>query len=152
LNELRALALGGSMPLKTVVDLGATAAQTIPAGGRRSLAFEVEYLDPDDIHTDAGDGVRYPSIFPKGADAPYAVTVEVILAAAAPAGVEMTIAAYRRTEDVHERDIRGLTLSGTRSVLTSVIRMSDRHKYRADIVNGSGADITVQRAYLLIAR
>lgn len=138
--------------LKTVVDLGALTPQTAAAGQRMSLSFEVEYADPDKVHTDPEGDARYPSVFPKGGDAPYAVTVEVVLAAAPGTGAELVIASYRRDVDEHERDIRGISLTGDRTVLTSVIRMSDAHKYRADIVNRSAADIVVRRAYLLIAR
>lgn len=137
--------------LKTVVDLGALSPQTAPAGQRLSLSFEVEYLDPDKVHTDPEGSTRYPSVFPKGGDRPYTVTVEVVLAATPAPGAQLVIASYTRGEDEHERDIRGISLDSARAVLTSVIRMSDAHKYRADIVNESGVDIAVQRAYLLIA-
>lgn len=134
--------------LKTVVDLGAVKPQTIPAGQRRSIAFEVEYADPDKVHSDNG---AQPSVAPKGKDAPYAVTVEVVLDARPGPGAELTIASYSRSGEAFERDIRGIELIGARHVLHSNIRMSDAHKYRADVVNHSGADVVVQRAYLFVA-
>lgn len=137
--------------LQTVVDLGATAPQTVKAGERYSLAFELEYQDAAKIHADADKNGRYPSIFPTGGDAPYAVTAEVILAGRPDPGVELTVAQYHRHDNTFERDIRGEELASARHTLHSNIRMSDQHKYRVDVVNGSGRDVVVQRAYLFIA-
>jgi hypothetical protein len=137
--------------LKTLVDLGAVSPQSVPAGQRGSLAFEIEYLDPEKVHSDPEGETRHPSVSPTGGDAPYAVTVEVVLGSPAPAGVQLVVASYFRDRDEHERDIRGIDLVGSRSVLTSVIRMNNTRKYRADIVNNSGSPVSVQRAYMLIA-
>lgn len=137
--------------LKTVVDLGASAPQTVKAGERYSLAFELEYADPSKIHTDADKNGRYPSIFPTGGDAPYAVTAEVILAGRPDPGVQLTIAQYHRKDNTFERDIRGEELASARHTLHSNIRMSDQHKYRVDVVNDSQHDVVVERAYLFIA-
>jgi hypothetical protein len=138
--------------LKTIVDMGSLQPETIPAGQRRSLDWEIEYADPDGVHTDASSDTRYPSIFPRGGDAPYAVTVEVFLAAPPPSGVHVYVSSYARNEDTFERDIRGGELRAQHDVMTGLVRMSDGHKYRADIVNESGDDVTVERAYMLIAR
>lgn len=140
--------------LKTVVDMGATKPQTIKAGKRGSLEFELEYLDPTKVHTDADmakKGKRYPSVFPKGADAPYAVTAEVVLAGRPAPGVELTIASYKHDVDEFERDIRGTEIVGDRVTLHSNIRMSDQHRYRADVLNTSTQDVVVKSAYLFIA-
>jgi hypothetical protein len=133
--------------LKTVVDLGHSEPQTIAAGERRSLVFDVEWADPDKIHTDGA----HPSIFPKGNDTAYSVTVEVVLEERPHPGAELTIARYERSEDVFDRDVRGAELIGSREVLHSNIRMSDNWKYRADLVNNTDKDVTVRRAYMLIA-
>lgn len=162
LDQLRALALGGSAQpapapaqeeiLKTLVDLGAAQPRTIKAGARGSLAFELEYQDTSKIHTDAGkDGTRYPSIFPKGGDAPYAVTVQLVLAERPGDGVVVSLASYERDKDEFERDVRFEDVLGRQHIMHANLRMSDQHKYRADLINDSGKDVTVERAYMLIA-
>lgn len=137
--------------LKTVVDLGAHQPQTIKAGERRSLSYELEYADQDKVHTDAAKGTRYPSVFVKGGDAPYGVTAEVILDHPPAGDVVLSIASYARDADTFERDIRGKDLVTERDVLHSNIRMSDQHKYRVDIENKSARDVIVKEAYLFIA-
>jgi hypothetical protein len=137
--------------LKTLVDLGARDPQTIPAGERRSLSFEVEYLDPSKIHTDAADGARYPSIFPKGGDAPYAVTVQLVLEGKPGEGVMVSLAAYDRDSNTFDRDVRFEDVLAPRHIMHANLRMSAARKYRADIVNNSGGDVVVNDAYLLIA-
>ncbi|WP_199485130.1 peptidoglycan recognition protein family protein [Actinomadura craniellae] len=137
--------------MKTVVDLGMRQPVTVPAGARASIPFEIEWQDPGKIHPDASGGVRHPSVLIKGADAPYAVSVEVILTERPGPGVEVTVASYGRSTDDFERDIRGKELATARDVLHSNVRMSDKHKYRVDLVNNSGVDVTVREAYMLIA-
>jgi hypothetical protein len=138
--------------LKTLVDLGAEQPQTIKAGKRGSVAYELEYTggDPGKIHTDKDKDGRYPSWFPKGADTPYTVTAEVILAGRPDPGVQLVVAQYKRKTNDHERDIRGQEVTGARETLTANVRMSEDHKYRIDVVNDSGRDVVVQKAYLLI--
>jgi hypothetical protein len=137
--------------LKTLVDLGARDPQTIPAGERGSLSFELEYLDEGKIHTDAKDGARYPSIFPKDGDAPYAVTVQLVLDAKPADGVVVSLASYDRDSNDWVRDVRFEDVLAPRHIMHANLRMSDKHKYRADIVNDSGVDVVVNAAYLLIA-
>jgi hypothetical protein len=138
--------------LKTIVDLGTHKAETVRAGERRSLDFELTWADPDGVHTDAKDGKGYPSVFPKGADAAYAVCVEVHLAGAPEAGVELYVSAYERNADKLVRDIRGMALARQHDTMTGLVRMSDKEKYRADVINNSGQDVVVERAFMLIAR
>jgi CHAP domain len=138
--------------LKTIVDLGSLRAETVPAGERRSLDWEIEYLDPDKVHTDAEGGTSYPSIFPKGGDAPHVVTVELFLLSEPPAGVHAFVSSYERETNTFERDIRGGEVRARHDVVTGLVRMSDKHKYRIDVVNISTEDVTISRAYLLIAR
>lgn len=138
--------------LKTVVDLGAEKPQTVKAGQRYSLGYELEYSggDPGKIHTDADKSGRYPSIFPTGGDAPYAVSAEVVLAGRPDPGVQLVVASYARNANTWERDIRGEELASVRHTLHSNVRMSDQHKYRIDVVNSSQHDVVVERAYLFI--
>lgn len=138
--------------LKTVVDLGAAKEQIIKAHSRGSIDFEIEYQDPDHIHTDADKDGRYPSIFPTGGDAAYAVTGELLLGQRPSAGAFLMVASYDRKSGEFERDIRGIEIVGDRVVLHSNIRMSDQHRYRLDVNNTSAADVVVQRAYMLVAR
>jgi hypothetical protein len=137
--------------LRTVVDLGARDPQTIPGGARQSLSFEVEYLDQDKVHTDAKDGTRYPSIFPKGGDQPYAVTVQLVLDAKPADGVMISLASYDRDSNDWVRDIRFEDVVTQRHIMHANLRMNSGQKYRADIVNNSGQPVTVNDAYLLIA-
>lgn len=133
--------------LKTVVDLGNEKPQTVPKGQRRSIAFDLEYADPDKVHPDNG---AQPSVAPKGGNAPYAVTIEVVLAARPGPGAELTFASYTGN-DAFERDIRGIELVGARHVLHSNIKMGAPRKYRADLINNTGADLVINRAYMFIA-
>jgi hypothetical protein len=138
--------------LKTIIDMGSNKAETVPAGERRSLDFEIEWADPDGVHTDAKDGAGYPSVLPRGGDAAYSVCVEVFLADEPGPGVELFVSSYKRDANDFERDIRGMALARRHDVLSGLVRMSDQHKYRADVVNNSGQDVVVERAFLLIAR
>lgn len=137
--------------LKTLVDLGAKQPQTIPAGQRRSLEFEVEYLDEDKVHTDAKDGARYPSIFPKGGDAPYGVTVQLVLADPPADGVMVSLASYERDGNDWVRDVRFEDVLAARHIMHANLRMNSGLKYRADVLNESAADVVVAEAYVLIA-
>lgn len=141
------------VPLRTLVDLGALAPQTIPAGGRGSLSFEKEYADPDGVHTDAGkDGVRYPSIFPKGGRVPYVVRLALELSAPPSGPVTAVWAEYGRNADTLQGDHSPHVLAETaKQVVTWVEMCDDKRKFRADLINGSGADVVVERAFLLVA-
>jgi hypothetical protein len=138
--------------LKTLLDLGAEQSQTIKAGKRGSLGYELEYTggDPSKIHSDAKAGERFPSLFPTGGDAPYGVTATVKLSTPPKPGVKLAISQYERDTNTHERDIRTQGLVAPDDVLHANVRMSDKHKYRVDLINDSDQDVVVEKAYLLI--
>lgn len=138
--------------LKTLVDLGAEKPQIIKAGKRSSLGYELEYTggDTGKIHTDMKDGVRFPSLFPTGGDAPYGVTATVELSATPNFGVKLAVSQYNRDTNDRERDIRTQGLLVANEILSANVRMSDKHKYRVDLINDSDQDVVVEKAYLLI--
>lgn len=138
--------------LQPVVDLGMRKPHVIPAHSRGSIPFEVEYQDATKIHADATRASRYPSIMPKGGDAPYSATIMLKLAdQPEPGKVAVSVAAYERTTNDHVRDIRVDDVLSARHLTTTLVRMSDKYKYRADILNESGEPVTVEEAYLQIA-
>lgn len=156
LDQLRALALGtDSQPqeetLKTVADLGALKAQTVPAGTRRSIAFEQEWFDAGNLHSDTGeDGTRYPSIFPAGGSAPYLWTVQVE-ASGEPAAV-VHISRYERKTNERINDVRSSGMATVPHTFSAMLPMSGDYKYRLDVVNNGPEDLVVTRAQLMIAR
>lgn len=138
--------------LKPVVDLGMKRQHVIPAGQRGSVPFEIEYQDPDKIHVDATKESRYPSIMPKGADQPYHATVMLELETApAPDLVYVAFAQYERDSNEQVRDVRRERVLSDLHITSTLIRMSDKNKYRVDIVNESPAPVIVNAAYLQIA-
>ena len=63
----------------------------------------------------------------------------------------VSVASYTRDKDAFERDVRFEDVLSARHLMSTLIRMSDQHKYRIDIVNDSNAPVTVAEAYFQIA-
>lgn len=146
---------GGTM--KVVLDLGMKEPNDFPAGSadtptRKSVSYEVEYLDPDNIHSDvAKDGTRYPSFFVKQS-AGYMVEAEMFFTEKLPDGVYCHLSQYEKDTNNWIRDVRGTQLTpGLDHVLVPLqVRMDTDHKYRVDLVNKSGTALTVSSAYLIM--
>jgi hypothetical protein len=148
----------GAGVMLVVLDLGMKNPHSVSAGTaeavtRSSMPYEVEYMDPDNIHTDASkDGTRFPSIFVKGDSAGYLVQVELAFEDKVPDGVYCVLAQYERDSNKWVRDVRTtqLTPGVVHTVVPLQVRMDDTHKHRVDLLNSSGTALTVNESYLIM--
>jgi len=147
----------GAEDMQVVLDLGMkvehdVASGTADAPTRSSMPYEIEYADPNSMHSDvAKDGTRYPSLFPK-TDGAYLAEVEMIFGSKLPDGVYVYMSQYERDTNTWVRDVRGTQLTpGLDHVLVPLqVRMDKDHKYRVDVLNASDQVLKVSAAYLIM--
>ncbi|HEX6468072.1 MAG TPA: DUF1906 domain-containing protein [Streptosporangiaceae bacterium] len=138
--------------LKLLISLGATQAMEVPPGDRKSVTFNAEYHDGDDVHTDGS----YPSWFPKES-AYYLTSVDVVVSApAAGAKFKVVFAEYERDADKRVKDLIGEDKIGAGTAieytLAGLTWQSNQRKYRVDVTNYGSDPVTVTKAFLKVAR
>lgn len=138
--------------LQILINLGASQPMTVQPGQRGSLAFDREYYDKGDVHTDGG----YPSWFPKES-AYYLVTTSMVVEGqAAGDKLKILFSAYERDTNDLVKDSYGEDKVGNGTpvefTLSGLVWMDADHKYRVDVENFGTAPLTITSAALRIAR
>lgn len=138
--------------MKILINLGCTKAVTIAPGARVALVFDREYDDPSGIHKDGAVADWLPK------DSAYHVVTLSLVAAGQADGEKLkpTITEYRRDTDGRIKDLVGEDKVGNGSkveyALSGVVYLNEKHKYRAEVQNFGTVPVTVEKAYLKIAR
>lgn len=148
----------GAGAMLLVLDMGMKKPHNVAAGTpdamvRSSMSYEIEYYDKDNVHTDtAKDGTRYPSIFVKGDSAGYLLEAEFIFSAPVPKGVYCALAFYERDSNKRVRDVRATQIPEgvDRWLVPLQVRLSEDTKARVDLLNKSGAALTVSESYVIM--
>jgi hypothetical protein len=138
--------------------MGMKKPHNVPAGSaetpaRSSMSYEIEYYDKDNVHSDAAkDGTRYPSIFVKGDSAGYLLEAEFLFAGPVPKGVYCALAFYERDSNKWVRDVRATQIPEgvDRWLVPLQVRLSEDTKARVDLLNKSGAALTVSESYVIM--
>jgi hypothetical protein len=138
--------------LKLLISLGATQPMEVPPGDRKSVTFNTEYHDADDVHTNG----NYPSWLPKES-AYYLTSVDVVVNAPAPgAKFKVIFAEYERNTDNRVKDVLGEDKIGAGTAieytLAGLTWQSNQRKYRVDVTNYGTDPVTLTKAFLKVAR
>jgi len=138
--------------LKILINLGRSASVTVAPGKRQALVFDKEWSDPEKVHKDGAHADWLPK---EGSY--YLVTLNVVVSGqAAGEKVKLTITEYERDKDVRVKDGLGEDKIGDGSkieyTLSGVLWMDEKSRYRAEVENFGAAPVTVEKAYLKVAR
>ncbi|GAA3216109.1 hypothetical protein GCM10010468_37960 [Actinocorallia longicatena] len=139
-------------PLKILINLGSTKAVTIAPGARVALVFDKEYDDPSGIHKDGAVADWLPK------DTAYHVVTLSLVASGQADGEKLkpTITEYERDSNDRIKDLVGEDKVGNGTkveyALSGLVYLNEKNKYRAEVQNFGTVPVTVEKAFLKIAR
>ncbi|ROO83848.1 hypothetical protein EDD29_1357 [Actinocorallia herbida] len=138
--------------MEILINLGIGKAVTVAPGTRLPIAFDVEWNDPDGVHA-------------KGAVAPWLpkesglhVTTLTVTVSGQTAGekVKLTVAEYARDGSARVKDVVGEDKVGNGTkvdyTLTGLVSLFKDKSYRAEVENFGTTTVTVEKAFLKVAR
>lgn len=139
-------------PLKILINLGSTKPTTVAAGARVSLVFDKEYSDPEGIHKDGA----FPDWLPESSAFHVATLTLIVAGQAEGEKLKLMLTEYERDSNDRVRDLLGEDKVGNGTTLeyalSGIIWLSEKNKYRAEVQNHGTVPVTVEKAYLKIAR
>ncbi|MEO3783343.1 hypothetical protein ABGB12_08445 [Actinocorallia sp. B10E7] len=138
--------------MKILINLGRGKAVTAAPGKRQALVFDKEWNDPEKVHKDGAHAEWLPK-----ESAYHLVTLNVIVDGQADgAKLKLTITEYERDKDTRVKDALGEDKvgNGTKAeyTLSGLVWMDEKKRYRAEVENFGTAAVTVEKAYLKVAR
>ena len=138
--------------MKILINLGRGASVTVAPGKRQALVFDKEWNDPDKVHKDGAHADWLPK------EAAYHLATLTVIAAGQAAGekLKLSITEYERDKDTRTKDALGEDKvgNGTRVefTLSGLVWMDEKRRYRAEVENFGTVPVTVEKAYLKVAR
>ncbi|GAA2732635.1 hypothetical protein [Actinocorallia aurantiaca] len=138
--------------MKILINLGRGKAVTVAAGKRQALVFDKEWNDPEKVHRDGA----YADWLPKES-AYHLVTLNLVAAGQADGEkLKLTVTEYERDKDTRVKDALGEDKVGNGTTaeytLSGLMWMDEKKRYRAEVENFGTTTVTVEKAYLKVAR
>jgi hypothetical protein len=138
--------------VKILINLGRGAAVTVEPGRRQALVFDKEWNDPEKIHKDGAHAEWLPET------AAYHLVTLNLIASGQAAGEKLKLAVteYERDGGTRVKDALGEDKVGngtkTEYTLSGLMWMDEKKRYRAEVENFGTTTVTVEKAYLKVAR
>lgn len=139
--------------LKLVCSLGMSEPVEVQPGQRVDLLLDKEYRDPDGVHGDGAHGVAPEE------DGAYLVSAEVHLDGTTESGpYKIALAMFAETDGLpYERDPFSQSIAGDVSGqgvygMSRAEALYKNKRYRLAFKNGAATPVTVEKAYLKLAR